>query len=393
MKLKALVKQNRYELLIFFALIFRAAFTVDWKDPVKYVYLPLYLADFRVGVASRLFIGSIVSLLTRRVTERWLVGFLLVSLALAYLLTAAVLGRLLKKAAPSSGNAAVLLTVLFVFCSFTVRPFALFLGELDLFLYIFALLAAVCAPYRRAAWFIPLLIVFSVAAIYSAAFSFIPFILAIVFYELVKSGFSGSRTALVVVSVVAFTAATVYFVFFANRFLFMDRAEMNAFIAGRTDIDYWKTFLDGYLFMYDEESGLSADSVWSMTKIITSFNKDAPLWDYAGYAVFLVPVFGAFALFWRRASREAGSRAERYFLRFCLLLPLACVPALIISTDFERFISEALTAQFGLVFYLLRARNKAVEAVLAKAEAYMKARPMALAALVIFCLSPGVRKW
>ena len=190
---------------------------MDWKDPVKYVPACIWpISACGVTVVHRLDCQPPDS----PVTER-LVGFCPCRLPWP-IFSQPCLGRLLKSRSfvgtPSCSRCCLfsVRSVLAV-CSVSrrTRPFSVYI-------------ALLWRSRRTAGGLVICAYRFSVVAIYSAAFSFIPFILAIVFTNSSKRLLrkpnrpGGCKCG-------CLAAATVYFVFFANRFLFMDRAEMNVY--------------------------------------------------------------------------------------------------------------------------------------------------------------------
>ena len=70
MKLKALWGKIKYELVLFAVLAAQGALTLARGGGIPGNFFTFYLLDYNLGFIPRAFIGSVVGLLTQKVTEK-----------------------------------------------------------------------------------------------------------------------------------------------------------------------------------------------------------------------------------------------------------------------------------------------------------------------------------
>jgi len=388
MKLKSFFIKIKYELVIFAALLAQMAVRVDWAHPVSTNFLTLYLIDFKVGFVSRAFIGSLIDLLTAKISERWLGGFILLTFAAVYFILALLFGKLIRSADGSMRNNIIFLVALYLFTCYPGRLLLNNIGLMDIYWFLFVLLAVICLQNKYAKWLVPLFCFFGLATHYAFALSFLPFIFVLLVIDMFNAKYKISAVLLSVASFLTAAGASVYFVFFANRFLKLDSNGTNSYLSSKASFPVWRYYVDGNLFYTDIYSGKKVNGIPGLLAILkqTAF-EGVHLSDFAEIILLMLPLLLMFFLVWKTAFKLGKNKAEKFIFILCMLLPLPVLPSFIFSTDRPRFLGEILIVQFLTLFYLAYVKNGALLASLKKAENICRKYPMLPILLLIFSLS------
>lgn len=386
-RLRTVLQHFQYEALLLLVMIALSAFIIDWRSPVDSITYGFYLADYRLGICSRMLIASLVSLLSgEKVTAGFLAAFTLLSLLTAFFLTAVLLGRVIKAAETDVRPAVIVLALLFCCAGNSVLMYAYINGMLDVYWYIFAALSILCVKSKIMRWFIPLFCLLGIANHYAFVFAFLPLILLLLHHESsIGQPFKGARTLFWLSTALSFAAA-VYFVLFANSTITLSQEEFLASIKSRTDLPVWDDYFKGYFFLTDAQ-GIQVGGVKGLLKALAdsageSFRLQNALRILAG----AVPPAILFGIIWRQAYKHSSGKGEKRRFVLCAFLPLCAVPALFISSDFSRWVSGALISQFALVFYLLFSGDAAVRGSLSLLKSKVTANPISMATLLFTCL-------
>jgi hypothetical protein len=388
MKTKPLWDKIKYEIFIFAVLAAQALFSLARNGGIPTNFLTFYLLDYKIGFISRAFIGSFIGLLTQRVTEKWLTGFILLTFLLVYALLALLLGAMLRRVPSEQKSAAVFLVAVFLFANFSVKVFVHNIGLLDIYLYLFVLLAAICLKNKYARWLLPLICLAGVATHYGFVMIFFPLVFVMLCCELSRATHKASGVALTAASVAATLAGSVYFVIFSNSFIRLDRETVLTYLQSKSGFPVWRFFVEGILFYNDTNTGIQVSGFSGFLEILreTAAESFRPA-GFAGSLILLTPLFLFFFFIWKNAIKYSTGGFEKTVFLFCLALPLPLLPWFVFSTDTPRFLAEIIVVQFSALFYMLFDGNKAVTASLKKTEDYLKKYPLVLLLLLVFSLS------
>lgn len=377
----------KYELLIFAALAAQFAVNVDWSQPVREKFFTFYVPDYHIGFTSRALLGSLLGLFTPVLTRRMLLIFIIASFALAYALTAVLLGRLVRRVPEQHKIITIYIVVLFVFSAYSVNMFTKYIGMPDIYMYIFTLLALLCAGGRFLRWTVPLWCVLGLATHYGFALTFMPIIAVVIVYEWARENASKAASVRAGISAVMMGAGSVYFIFFAQKTVRMtpEQAE-NYLTAKAVDFPLWKLYYEAHLFFSEE--GQTYSGIFDVLRRINEYGAGSfRVADLAVIMLFLLPLSAVFGAVWVLAMRERESRIGKLPYLCCLCMPLVFLPMFVISTDLDRVIAELIIAQFAVLFYLLWRHDEETYAALDRAKALFARRPLWLAVVVIVSLS------
>jgi hypothetical protein len=387
MKPKSLLLKIKYELVIFAALLAQMAVGINWKQPVPVNYLTFYLLDFKVGFISRGLIGSFVDLLTNKATEKWLTGFILLTFAAVYFILALLLGKLIRSADAGMRNSLIFLTALALFTCFTGRVLLNNIGLMDIYWFLFALLAMVCVRNKYARWLVPLLCFMGLAAHYGFAMTFLPFIFVLLIVETVNGKYKISSIVPAVVSFLISVCSAVYFTIFANGSLNFDSDGTYKYLSAKADFPVWRYYVDAYLYYADANSGKKLGLSDYLAILREAASQSLSATHLISTLMLLLPMIILFFLVWKNAFKLGKNKAEKFIFLLCMALPLPVLPSFVFSTDAPRFLGEILIVQFMTLFYLAYVKNAALLASLKKAENFFRKYPMLLILLFILSLS------
>ena len=385
-----LLRKMKYEVIIFAVLIVQAAFSLMGTRGIPVNFLTFYLPDYSLGLIPRAFVGSIVHLLTKTVTEKWLTGFILLTFLLVYTILALLLGRLLRCVPAEQKSATVFLIAVFLFTSYSVKIFIRNVGLLDIYMFLFVLLAAVCLKNRFAKWLIPLFCLAGVAVHYSFAMMFFPLIFTILVYEASLSETKQKRGALVLcaVSVAATLVAALYFLLFSNGNMRLDSDATFAYLQNKANFPVWRYFIDGIYFYTNAYTGQDVSGFTGLLEVLKATAVESFRFEnLTTGVVMMAPLFVLFMVIWRNAVKHSTQKMEKAVFFLCAALPLPFLPWFVVSTDMPRLLGELFVVQFCALFYFMADSNAPVTASLEKAETYFRKNPLMALLLLIFSLS------
>lgn len=386
-RLRSFLQRFQYEALLLLVMTTLSAFIIDWQSPVDSITYGFYLADYRLGICSRMLVASLVSLLSgEKVTAGFLSAFTLFSLLTAFILTAVLLGKAIKAAGTQLRPAVIVLALLFCCAGNGVLMYAYINGMLDVYWYIFAALSVLCIKNKTMRWLVPLFCVLGIANHYAFIFSFLPLVLLLLYRESSTGKPLKGGRALVWLSAAVSFAAAVYFIVFANLTITLSPAEFIASIKSKTDLPVWEDYFRGYFFFTDGQ-GTQVGGIKGLIEALAdtaveSFRLHNALRILAG----AVPPAVLFGFVWYQAFGFSSDKREKRQLLLCALLPLCAMPALVISSDFSRWVSSALMSQYAMLFYLCYSGSEAVRKSLVLLKNKITSNPSYIAALLFACL-------
>lgn len=345
------------------------------------VTLNFYLLDYSLGFHSRFLIGSIVSLLTRRVTWKFIYWFVVASLLTLSAVLSVWLGKVMARVPEEERFGAQTLFALFLASPSSITH--LFphcdLGRFDLYLTLFAVLICVCAPRRRLCWLVPVLCVLAVLTHHIFFLLFMPYVGIIMLYEIYRSGFSKKYVAIFVLTVVLSSALTAYFQFFqfapGLALDFADANELADYIARTRDID-----TESMAFIVNLEYFLPLSKWYDLivAPIISHIWWKYPL----AFAIMQFPALAVLFALWRGSLGDKKDKLRLLVGILCLISPLTLIITCAGANDWDRWFNLTLFAHFMLAFYFIGRRDAAVTASVKKIGAFFDAKPALLVATV-----------
>ena len=340
----------------------------------------LYLMDYRLGFASRLFVGAVVGLFTDRITPTLIYQIAGYSVLVSVLLHALLGGLVLRKSIEKREYLITLFTLVFLLHSLTATQNLRIKGWQDSYIFILVLLWFFLFDRFASVVTAPVLCMICMLIHYSFIFTFMPPVLALMFYGMFFSAKKAKRVCCGVSFGVG--SATVlslffYFVFFANDHLKMTRDELYAYMESRYQLTameeiHMRRIFSGDLFfrffpdLYFFNRGLDTGEFSSIKQVLEYIRGEVVAYVrpsvYLKFAVLFLPVFIVFAALWIACMRRAEGAKKLPYIVF-IGMSVTLLPACFISADVWRWISAGIIVQFLVLFALYRIGDAALLAV------------------------------
>lgn len=396
MKSKALNLLDKYkhELGIFVLLCLQALvlnFRSLWYMDENFIVY--YLADFSMGKTSRLLIGSIVNLFTDSPTELWLNNFARVVLVLTFVFTAAVVGNAIKNVKEEMRIPAYAVALFFVTGSFTMYSFSRFFGLLDIYMFVFSLLAIVFAQNKYLRWLVPLACLAGVFVNYVYTISYFPVVILVILYFADMREKKAADITVFCITVVSVLAATFFCAFWGKNTMTVSFEEMLELLQQKlgAEITFEQMKYYRYYLFAQEMSGdvlvdatqwTPAEYVWGLLDYVLNFAR-----DNSGVATLMIaclPVIGIFWAVWIMCIRASEKKSRRFVFACFLLSTLFVFVCCILSTDLTRWITAGVLSQFMLCFFMFAVRDEAFEKTMLKLKNYFVNNKLVL--IIIFAM-------
>jgi len=388
---------GKYQDLIDKHLVFRLFDKVKYELPVLVFLLTIYafkhnfyigdiynivhVYDYRIGFAPRLFIGSLMSLFTDYKSIAFMNRFFNIFCILSIFLFSFAAGRVIRKADDKLKNTAMIFVLLFLAVPYSRTVLYPNLVSVDRFLVVFTLLALIAISKKGFKWFVPLLIIMSLATYQGYAFTYMPVVAILLIYEVYRNKNSKQSIALLLVCFTAMAVFSAYFFLYKGITSFKNVEALIAYASNKTDIRNSvgefniKLVLNSYFF--------EKPSVFFWKSTIPLEGWRDLKYEFRG-VIYLIPLLIVFFLVWKNAIKNSLNKFEKLIYIMCMLAPLARLPMYILSTNFVRGRISVVIVQFFLVFYFLYVGNPVVSASARKIGDYLKKNYLLLAALVVY---------
>lgn len=361
-------------------------------------FLVYYLVDFSLGKTSRLLIGSIVNLFTDKPTEQWLNGFALIVLVLTFVFTSVVLGHVVKNVKEEMRMSAYAFVLFFVTGSFTMYGFSRFFGLLDIYMFIFSLLAIVFAQHKYLRWLVPLACLAGVFVNYVYTISYFPVVILVILYLADMREKKAADISLFCITVVTVLAATYFCAFWGKYTMTVTFDEMLQILQqkfGREitleQVEYYRF----YLFAKDMTDGVLVDAsqltpieyMWGLWDHVFSITKANT--GIATLAIASLPVIAVFWCVWIMSIRAAEKKSRKFVYSCFLLSTLFIFICCVFSTDLTRWITAGVLSQFILCFFMFAMRDEAFEKTVDKLKNFFFNNKIVLVAMFVMYAFTG----
>lgn len=376
-KLKSFALRWKYEAIIFVLTMLPVFFNFNKLSYVHRMYVPYYLYDFSMGFNSRMWVGSLVKILTSHPTEEWIKGFATVMLILGVILTAIVLGKAVKNAAGENRFTMLVFVLFFISGSLTISIFSRFFAMLDIHMYIIALVSVAFSQNKYLRWFVPALCVAGVLVNFVFTISYFPVVILALLYNADKNEKKLWHIVLFILTVVSVLGVTAYTVFAASGNMAVTPEEAIRMMEnkiGHSLTAEQNKYAELYLFGQNESaSDLFGKPLSDMTPLeyVSNYFRYFVETSFSMHGIFnlaliTLPVVAAFWALWisciRRAERKSTKFVYSCYILSTLFIPLACL----LSTDLVRWVAAGIISQFALCFLMFGLRDSAFEETIRK---------------------------
>lgn len=396
-----------YELGIFAILCIQALLNHSSFTGMVDDFYSYYLVDFSMGINSRLLVGSIVNLFTDNPTAEWLDRFTVIVLFLTLFATAIFVGRVIKCANKEYRNVLYVFVLFFVSGSFTMYGFSRYFGMLDIYMFIFAVLAVVCSTNKYLRWLVPLLSIGGIFVNYAFAVSYFPVVIGAALYFAVAEKERKSNIIIFLLTGIISVAVAYFCVFEAGDMMKVTFDEMWQIMEEKSGIKF--TYEDiRYYDMYfygnsvDAEIGYevrdmsSFEMVKTIIKVVTgqiegyyTVNTDG----LVSIGSILLVILSGFWAIWIMCAKNSETKGKK-FVFICFLLATLFIPvSWFISTDYSRMAQAGVINQFLFAFLMFIEHDRAFEKTLDQLKRFFKGKEILLALYYFIYASCFQRGW
>ncbi|GMO21740.1 MAG: hypothetical protein Pg6A_09040 [Termitinemataceae bacterium] len=340
-----------------------------------------YLLSFRYGISSRGFIPTIIDILNRGefIHAKFIWHFLFTTLALLSFVLSVLIGLIIKNSKARIKPFAYFLALFYLTCFTAPSMYFFHFNRFEIFAFLFMLIIIAVLEKPVLRWGIPILALCILASHIILIFFYIPFIVIMLLYELIKTQHKKKIAALLCCTVAVIAGAfLLYLLFHENTFVFNDAHSMAEFLKTKTDFPFNENMI--YMFMYarlhDHLDG------W----------KSIMVPDFSGnFSVIInIPFIALFAVFWVNCFLREKNKPMKFFFTLPVLILLYHAIAFFLFFDFGRWLVMIMNIQIMLLFYLIYAQNETVISVAEKTIPFIqeKSRFIILACVLMAWLGP-----
>lgn len=390
-KVLNIISKTKYELSVFLILCVQACINTDIFSGMDTGFYGYYLADFSMGKTSRLLIGSFVNLLTDKPTVGWINGFAAVVLILVYIFTAILIGRVIKSTDKKLRPCIIIFSLFAVSGAFGVYTFSKFFGLLDIYMYLFTVLAVVAVQNRMFKWLIPLFCIGGVLINYVYTIAYFPLIAAVLLYLIFTREKKAGNIILFIVMCTVTVALMFYCAFVGKETATFTFDEFHKIMEQKLgqELTYDQIhYFDYYLYgSHENEERLGVDmSGMTPVEFISAL-----LWylreegyNFSGIkavAIGSFPVIAVFWAIWLRCIKFAQTKPEKFVYLCFMLVPAFAAVCCILSTDMTRWAASGLIVQFGIGLFLASVKDEPFEKTMLYFKEKLKGKGFVVAAV------------
>lgn len=395
MKTKAtgIFSSIKYELCVFLVLAVQALSMIIQDFYVgEYIRL-YYLIDYSMGKTSRLLVGSIVKLFNPDPSPTWIAGFATVVVMLTLLFSSIVIGKVIRSTEDELKPQLLVFTAFLTTGIFTFYGFSVFLGMLDIWMFIAALLAVLCANNKYLRWFVPVLCAVGVLVHNAFAITYFPLVALTVFYLAVTGEKKAANSIVFVLSCLAAAALTFFVSFKGNETVTLSYEQLYETLRNRGGYTYDEHGIETvgfYLLKRPPEStGATIEmaaqvSPFALIKEVAKYSlQDISLSNAIAVISFGVVVLAAFWAIWIKCIRNAQTKSRK-FVYLCFMLSVLVIPAgMLVAADFIRWFQGGIITQFGLVMLMFMKKDEPFEKATVQLREFFSDKKLLLAIMFI----------
>ncbi len=395
MKTKAakIFSSIKYELCIFVVLAVQAIMNMYPYFGVGEFTRLYYLIDFSMGKTSRLLVGSIVKLFNSDPSPEWIAGFSIVVLFAVLLLSSIVIGKVVKATAEENKNSVLVFVAFFVTGIFTFSGFSNYLGVLDIWMFLVAMLAVVCAGNKYLCWAVPVLCAVGVMIHNAFVLSYFPVIALFVFYYMVTKKNKAGNIIVFVLSLFVTFGLTVYITLKGAQNVTVTYDQLFEMLSNRGGYNYESYGIEGIAFYLldipPSYTGYTAEMVAqaSLTERIAMMASQSLSGISLGYTIAVCfagcAIIGAFWAIWIKCIANTDSKIKK-FVYLCFMLSVFTIPvSMLVAFDFIRWFQASIISQFMFALLMFAAKDEAFAKATDRIKEYFSDKKLLLAIVFV----------
>jgi len=379
-----LIKKYKYELSIFFILVFELIIYAPTPSAMHTYCATPYALSYELGFGTKLFIGTIVTQIANIFND----GFISYNLVYCFvfffvLLIAALIAWFIGNSIKTSNNTNMtgLLSVIFLAspASFSYLFYWGNYGRMDTYLIGFVLLSILFINKGRLKYFIPVLSIEGIATHQFYSVSFFPLVFMVMLYHIYKENYSKRSIIFVAANVLIVFITFIAFQFCSNLVLFDDYMSLYNYIAPKTNLPFHAEMIRMEYFASLKDNLVEYNLMDINERIAKTIIVLA----------MLTPVHLMFFSIWQNAKKAAESKYLKVFFTLMMILPLAILPYIAIACDWGRGLAAAYFIQFIMVLYLSKENCTAVNIALEKLWGYCKNNVVLIGLMIVYLCALG----
>ncbi len=329
----------------------------------------LFLGDFSIGYCSRFIIGEIISWFKPTLTREWLSAFLRIVTFAVFAVVAHYTASTVTKTSQKNR------TVVFLFAGiFLINPFSFTIhaGMIFEFLDIFCFAAMMMCIYfcesKYAIWLVPVCLIFGIFVHNAFLTAYLaPCLGFVIYFSITKYGKKKWTWLLFAVSVVLSFAAGIYTVAFANSTLKMTEPEVLEYLAykGNCTTEELNGYIESYLFYTDVRDFTDvghASNMWELIRYMFLYALSCIDADDIINLISVIPLIVLIFTVWIKAAKKADGFLSKVPYILFMLSVLPQILSILMSTDFERYLSTIVVSQLLFFFMCMRQSDENVQA-------------------------------
>lgn len=302
-------------------------YIVRFSLPLRHDSATLYLLDYNFYYGTRIFIGSVYTLLADHISENVIYAANLAAYLAGAALFIYTVSACVKSATELKNNTLIAAIPFFLLCPYSVLQFAGWVGAYDIWLCLAMLLCCMMVRNNIAKWFVPAVCVCAVFTHYAFVFSFFPAVVCAQFFMITRKN-SGRRAGDILSALLTFAltfVSAVWCAFYAPATAKMSESELYGYMSERlgSAVGNWH-YITSYYFS-------DAGNTEMLGGLMKSIYNGRMLRENA---LIFLPFFLFFAAVWIGCIVKSGRKTDR--LKYA-----AFIAALLVSSAVMFFIIEA----------------------------------------------------
>ena len=395
MKTKAakIFSSIKYELCIFILLAVQAVINLSKAYGVGEYLRLYYLVDFSMGKTSRLLVGSLVKLLNPDPSPEWITGFAVIVVFAVLVFATVLIGKVIRSTAAEQKPQLFALVIFFITGIFTFSGFSAFLGVLDIWMFIVALLAIVCASNKYLRWLVPVFCAVGVFVHNGFAITYFPLVVLFVLYLAATSEKKGANIIVFVLSCLVTVALSLFVTMKGAGTVTVSEQEIYEALRYRGGYTYEDHGI-GYIlfFLLDippAYTGVTTEMVAEASLYERFLMMSSQMWSDVswGYTfailIFGVSVISAFWIIWIKCIKCTEDKSRR-FVYACVMLSVLAIPVgALVAYDFIRWFQAGIITQFAFCLFMFYMKDEPFEKAMQQIRDFFSDKKLLLALVFI----------
>ena len=377
-KFLSFIDKNKYFFITLLFSVLSGYLRYDSDKGLNDFRLSQFLPDYSLGYCSRFLIGSVLAVFKKSFTEQWLTVFSECVFVFTCFLTAVLFNELIKRTGVEYRNGVAVMGLFIISMTMGYGFFTYWLGMLDIFWYIFTLLALVCLCNKYLRWLFPVFSFLCLANHYMAALFIFPVFAAVLMFQASENPKDKKTAALLILTVAVSVLSGIYFVFLGPKTVTVTPEQAQNYLNAKLPVDQRHILF--YMFGKARYDYVSTFSGVIKTNIEENIGYLEPHLIIALFAAAL-PVVAVFTYIYIQAFKKSKNVFGKITSVLCIAFNALPFLIIIASSDYVRWFAMTFISQALIIFYLVFKNNEGICYGFGRTVAFFRKNPLLLAAL------------